>query len=331
MHFETVWTQFQHPPEEDLSTDCLSDFLAAIGLDISTLEAEQALDELDPEANGVMTRKRLESWVETHFEGRIRTTHDFVSPAPTPTLKPQEEIASEISDISQHPETKSSPKPVVKSIASAMLDVKKSRKRAQADAQLLANRLAHLRAEEERARKRILETEKRAQSILEAKEAKLRKRREKEKFNASQMSKRLETIQLNAHSASENQRRKDTRNSSLSSKTKRDGRALREEKDRLRRQLEQNRAKETAAIVRKKQAVKAQQEEALRKRQQEKAKRESEQVKRAQALLQEEHRQKILSEQIIQEMEAEEAKLIERLKHTQQRQRQAYEKLESVL
>ncbi|KAF1777022.1 hypothetical protein GQ600_25025 [Phytophthora cactorum] len=47
-------------------------------------------------------------------------------------------------------------------LQSAMLDAKKQRKQADNDAQLLANRLAHLRAEDARAQKRIEEAKRRA-------------------------------------------------------------------------------------------------------------------------------------------------------------------------
>lgn len=50
-----------------------------------------------------------------------------------------------------------------------MLDVRKARKRAEADVQLLANRLQHLRFEEERAHKKIHETKSRTAQVLESK------------------------------------------------------------------------------------------------------------------------------------------------------------------
>jgi len=50
-----------------------------------------------------------------------------------------------------------------------MLDVRKARKRAEADVQLLANRLQHLRFEEERAHKKIHETKSRTAHVLVSK------------------------------------------------------------------------------------------------------------------------------------------------------------------
>lgn len=54
----------------------------------------------------------------------------------------------------------------------AMLDAKKERKKADDDAKLLANRLAHLRAEEQKAARRIEEAERRAFEIEKAKQMK---------------------------------------------------------------------------------------------------------------------------------------------------------------
>jgi chromosome segregation ATPase len=53
----------------------------------------------------------------------------------------------------------------ISALQSAMLDTKNERKCAEADAQLLSNRLAHLRQEERRAQKRIDEANRRAQEI----------------------------------------------------------------------------------------------------------------------------------------------------------------------
>ena len=54
-------------------------------------------------------------------------------------------------------------------LVDAMLRAKNERRRAESDVQLLANRLAHLRAEEEKARRKIEETKKRASEILDMK------------------------------------------------------------------------------------------------------------------------------------------------------------------
>lgn len=50
--------------------------------------------------------------------------------------------------------------------ANAMLEAKNIRKRAEADVHLLANRLAHLKAEEEKARRKTEETKQVQQAVL---------------------------------------------------------------------------------------------------------------------------------------------------------------------
>ena len=68
-------------------------------------------------------------------------------------------------------------------LVDAMLRAKNERRRAESDVQLLANRLAHLRAEEEKARRKIEETKKRASEILDmkARNAAIAKRKEEER------------------------------------------------------------------------------------------------------------------------------------------------------
>lgn len=50
--------------------------------------------------------------------------------------------------------------------ANAMLEAKNTRKRAEADVHLLANRLAHLQAEEEKARRKTEETRQVAETFM---------------------------------------------------------------------------------------------------------------------------------------------------------------------
>ncbi|CAM9481930.1 unnamed protein product, partial [Ectocarpus sp. 12 AP-2014] len=54
--------------------------------------------------------------------------------------------------------------------ANLMLEAKNTRKRAEADVHLLANRLAHLQAEEEKARRKTEETKQRAMEIKRLKQ-----------------------------------------------------------------------------------------------------------------------------------------------------------------
>ena len=64
-------------------------------------------------------------------------------------------------------------------LVGAMLQAKNDRRRAESDVQLLANRLAHLRAEEEKARRKIAETQRRAKEVRDIKIENARIQREK--------------------------------------------------------------------------------------------------------------------------------------------------------
>lgn len=67
-------------------------------------------------------------------------------------------------------------------LQSAMLDAKNERKCAEADVQLLANRLAHLRQEEHRAQKRIDEANRRAKEIESTKKRNQEHQRAKQRM-----------------------------------------------------------------------------------------------------------------------------------------------------
>ena len=64
-------------------------------------------------------------------------------------------------------------------LVEAMLQAKNDRRRAESDVQLLANRLAHLKAEEEKARRKIAETQRRAKEVRNIKLENARIQREK--------------------------------------------------------------------------------------------------------------------------------------------------------
>ena len=74
-------------------------------------------------------------------------------------------------------------------LVEAMLQAKNDRRRAESDVQLLANRLAHLRAEEEKARRKISETKRRAEEVatMKKRNALLQKKKAEEKQMRNQV------------------------------------------------------------------------------------------------------------------------------------------------
>eukprot|EP00438_Fugacium_kawagutii_P011046 Skav221273 [mRNA] locus=scaffold2775:36412:37327:+ [translate_table: standard] len=68
--------------------------------------------------------------------------------------------------------------------AKPIFDATRARKKAEQDSILLANRIRMLRAEDARTRKKIVETEKKTQEIILARQRKEQQRHEKEVFEA---------------------------------------------------------------------------------------------------------------------------------------------------
>jgi hypothetical protein len=215
--------------------------------------------------------------------------------------------------------------------ASAMLDLKNNRKRAEADLQLLSNRLALLRAEESRALTKITETKTRAKEILD-----LKKRNEnhiKEKTNHNMLKEeknrenRIKVNQLREErqaklaqskklvTDSRKKMAEDIKENSRKNEEKKEAarRAATEEK-RLRAEVEQRRQD---AARREKERARAEAEKAA---QLEYAKKMAEEAKKTKE-----------AEDLIQMLEREERELIDRLKKTQNLQEKAYGALQSSL
>lgn len=72
------------------------------------------------------------------------------------------------------------------SMATALADQRISRKKAGEDVKILANRIALLKAEEQKAWKKIEETKKKAQDILEVRQRNIQKNTSKNNFKNQQ-------------------------------------------------------------------------------------------------------------------------------------------------
>ena len=81
-----------------------------------------------------------------------------------------------------------------------MYDAKIQRKRAQTDVQLFANRLAHLCVEEEKARKRIDDAERRSREISHSKARIAEKERERRSLMEQERHQREEAAKMNNES-----------------------------------------------------------------------------------------------------------------------------------
>ena len=216
-------------------------------------------------------------------------------------------------------------------LVGAMLQAKNDRRRAESDVQLLANRLAHLRAEEEKARRKIAETQRRAKEVRDIKIENARIQREKmeEKRQRQEMVQR-EQQRVAMRRAQQRAKRKGA-NSKLNKDKLLHVRQQREQAKAHRDKVlkskaaEERRAKELKDKIRQREIrlkMKKEEEEKKRRQQQAKAYR--------QRLLLERKKQDIADKQIS-AMEEKEMELIERLRRTQDLQRQAYSSLENAL
>jgi len=214
---------------------------------------------------------------------------------------------------------------------SETLQAKRERQRAQADVQLLMNRLKHLQLEEERARKKIDETNCRAKEISNLKKRNEDKRLEMEAIHNENEGARTGGAASNHKMAQETRRqRKEAEN------------RMRDDKTRAAREMKDNRKANENAIRQGKNAyrganqamksqIKERQAMVKTQRQAEKAAYEARQAAQKAAKLKQERDAKALAEAMIVEMEKQEEMLIEKLRATQDRQRKAYEGLEQAL
>jgi len=216
-------------------------------------------------------------------------------------------------------------------LVAAMLRAKNERRRAESDVQLLANRLAHLRAEEEKARKKIEETKKRAGEILEMKErnAAIAKRKAEERNTRKAIVNREQQ-----RVAMRRQKLRDERTvkGSKSNASKLDYvKQQREEKLARKEQGKRLKAAEIAKARLVKEKIRNREIAMRRKRQQEEKERRAKQAAEYRRRLKEERSKQQVADEEISTMEEEEMKLIERLRATQDLQRQAYATLEAAL
>lgn len=212
-----------------------------------------------------------------------------------------------------------------------MLDIKNSRKRTEADLQMLANRIALLRTEEERAKVKVAETKQRANDIQRLKK---RNKAVQDQALQAKLEKELKEKELREKVKKE----KRIRQTKVEVTRKIIAESRKEEAERLkvtirsqmnesasgREQQEQvNRAKAAAERARR--------EEVKQRREREKEKKEREIQRRYEKQLELERQKAEEAQALIEKMEREEAELIENLKATQKQQEEAYAKLQRSL
>lgn len=215
--------------------------------------------------------------------------------------------------------------------ANPVFDATRARKKAEQDSILLANRIRLLRAEDARTRKKIVETEKKTQEILMARQRNEQRRHEKEVFDAQKevMEQDFRSRQMVERLDQQNKILDKKRE--IQEKNAMGGHALRKQRQAHRQVLDLERqASADEAFARAEQVRVAMDRAAQSRARSEDAKQElAKDVLRERMLREEDERRLRLQE--IDRMEREEAELLQRLHRSQERHRMAYLQLEDVL
>jgi len=208
---------------------------------------------------------------------------------------------------------------------------KEARKRAELDAQLLANRIALLKQEEEKAWKKIEETRKRANEITTMRGDNEQKYIAKEKFYKQKWESIRTAQQHNAYMREQN---KEAKAAVAKSHVEAKGAYVRNAKLMAHENLmekKQKEANERAMNEQRAQYIKKQKDEANRRMEAERQARLLQYQQDYEARCSEEEMLRARTEALVAKMEKEEMDLIQRLQNTQTVQRNAYEELETAL
>jgi len=213
----------------------------------------------------------------------------------------------------------------------SLTTAKESRKRAELDAQLLANRIALLKQEEEKAWKKIEETRKRATDISQLRSSNEQKYMAKEAFYKNKWEAIRNAQSHNAYMREQARKNKgETAKAHIDAKSAyvRNAKMIQQE---MLMEKKQRSANEKAMNEQRTKYIKAQKEEAKLRLEEEKRARLLQYQQDYEGRVSEEEMLRARTEALVAKMEKEEMELISRLQNTQTVQRSAYEELESAL
>jgi len=208
---------------------------------------------------------------------------------------------------------------------------KEARKRAELDAQLLANRIALLKQEEEKAHKKIEETRKRAEEIMSLRQQNETKFAAKENFYKAKWESIRSAQQQNLQAREKGKAMRDQ--SRMGLLEHRHGNA-RTTKEQSQFNLQQKKERETAERqqnIDRSAYLKARKEDAKRKLEEDRLAQLDKFREDYEARTAQEEMLRARTDALVAKMEKEEMELIQRLQNTQSVQRTAYEELEAAL
>mmetsp|Transcript_14912 Transcript_14912/g.26504 ORF Transcript_14912/g.26504 Transcript_14912/m.26504 type:complete len:231 (-) Transcript_14912:384-1076(-) len=207
----------------------------------------------------------------------------------------------------------------------------KGKKQAKHDAQLLANRIALLQKEEERAWRKIHQTKNRAQEILKLREDNEKRMEERMQaaMHANSIQQQLaEQNKVNEELARRNRAQQVER---MFKEKKEKVQAVRQEKQLMRRELLGMRESDVVQNRRRREEVLAQEQQLREMRERERALKLEQNKKNYEEKVKNEHQESKAKEKEVEQLERVEMELIQKLKSTQLLQQNAYSELENAL
>lgn len=208
---------------------------------------------------------------------------------------------------------------------------KESRKRAELDAQLLANRIALLKQEEEKAWKKIEETRKRASEIMDLRRQNENKYQAKENFYKAKWESIRQAQEQNAQQRDKNKAIREQTHKGLLESKHANARNTKEQSQQFLFQKKEREAGERQANAERSAYLKQRKEDAKRRLEEDRLAQLEKFREDYEARTAQEELLRARTDALVAKMEKEEMELIQRLQNTQTVQRNAYEELEAAL
>lgn len=297
-----------------IPSNMLKELTAHLGEALTAEQIKSAAESIDKSGSGFINRDDFVAWWIHRDSGAIAAPSMSTSHKPPKTNKKLP--GAQLSTMSSESE---------------MLSLKNDRRRAESDVQLLANRLIHLRNEEDKAERKIEETRKRATEIQMLKKQRIEQQRKKdeeqERLAALQSKQRDELLRRKETLARSRKGYSDISNRNRTESVIK----IRSEKDLKTRILDKAREDLLEDNKRKRELIRKKELDAKARKDEEQAQLKLKRIQDYRNKMEEEKKRKDDAERMIAKMEREEADLIEKLRLTQDRQRAAYEELEQAL
>lgn len=208
---------------------------------------------------------------------------------------------------------------------------REARKRVELDAQLLANRIALLKQEEEKALKKIAETKKRATEITSLRQQNEQKFAAKENFYKTKWDSIRQAQAQNSESRERDRANREDNRMGMLEQKHASARNTKAQSQMMLQQKKEREAMERQANTERSSYLKAKKEEARRRLEEDRLAQLEKHREDYEARAAQEELLRARTDALVAKMEKEEMELIQRLQNTQNVQRSAYEELEAAL